>query len=179
MAKFNNRIVCRWRDISNRFEGVSTQQHAHEAFAFISNVLTRSADIFPKGDRRRSKWDECCQSLLEINEETHRAAIREKDCVPSLRKLFQTVEHEGHRMYQLLHSIEDDGEREVAINQWEPEMCVAFQNLVYAAVARWCPDRQASTVVTFNLGKQGADSESTRHYPMEKNKCHKKYGSNP
>ena len=87
MAKFNNRIVCRWRDISNRFEGVSAQQHAHEAFAFISNILTRSADIFPKGDRRSSKWDECCQSLLEINGETHKAAIREKDYVPSLRKL--------------------------------------------------------------------------------------------
>ena len=82
-------------------------------------------------------------------------------------------------MYQLLHSIEDDGERELAINQWEPEMCVAFQNLVYTTVARWCPDGQESTVVICNLGKQGADFESTRRYPMEKNECHKKYGSNP
>ena len=178
MGRFKKRIVKRWRDIWKLFEAVSAQEHAHDAFAFISNVLTRSADLFPKGDGRRTKWDRYCAELVTLNNEVA-TKVRDDDTpVQALRHLFRTVEHADYRMYQLLHSIEDDEKREAAILMWESEMAVAFRMLVYAVVARWCPDRQEHRIIKINIDRHGS-SESLEHYPMQKNKEHRKYGSNP
>ena len=198
MGRFEKRIVSRWRDIWKLFEAVSAQEHGHEAFAFISNVLSRSAELFPE-DGQRTKWNKCCAELVTLNREVAtktaprrwwwlrrwRRKFRDDETpVPTLRHLFRTVEHANHRMYQLLHSIENDEDREAAIVQWESRMAVAFRMLVYAAVAHWCPDRQESTTITMNINIDGQTEDATspihlRHCPMEKNKAHKKYGSNP
>ena len=180
MGRFKKRIVRRWRDIGKLFEAVSAQEHGHEAFAFISNVLSRSAELFPEGDGRRIKWDKYCAELVTLNRQVLVEFRDDETPVPALRHLFRAVEHADYRMYQLLHSIEDKEEREAAIIQWESEMAVAFRMLVYATVAHWCPDRQEHTTITMNidLSKQGLDI-TRKHCPMEKNKAHKKYGTNP
>ena len=196
MGRFKKRIVSRWRDIWKLFEAVSAQEHGHEAFAFISNVLSRSAGLFPKGDGRRTMWDKYCTELVTLNNEVatktaprrwwwprrwRRKFRADETPIPTLRHLFRTVEHAGYRMYQLLHSIEDDEKREAAIVQWESEMAVAFRLLVYASVAHWCPDRQEHRThnITIDMNKQGAYAISSEHYPMQNNRAHRKYGSNP
>ena len=179
MGRFKKRIVRRWRDIWKLFEAVSAQSHRHEAFAFISNVLIRSAELFSEADGRRTKWDKYCKELLAVDSEVQVKFHDKEGCVSALRHLFRSVEHADHRMYQLLHSIEEDKKREAAITQWEREMAVAFRMLVYAAVAQWCPDRQEHMIVTINVDKHGTDAVSSKHYPMEKNRAHRKYGSYP
>ena len=181
MGQFKKRIVSRWRDIWKLFEAVSAQEHRHDAFAFISNILSRSGKLFPEGDKRRTKWDKYCAELVTLNNELATKFSSEETLVPALRQLFRTVEHADYRMYQLLHSVEDDEKREAAIVRWESEMAVAFRMLVYAAVAHWCPDRQEYKMITVNLGNQHVNpgAVSIKHYPMDKNKAHRKYGSNP
>ena len=180
MGRFKKRTVKRWRDTWKLFEAVSAQRHSRDAFAFISNVLSRSAELFPEEDSR-TKWDKYCVELMALNSEIDTKFLDEETPVAALRHLFRTVEHAGYRMYQLLHSIESDEKREAAIVQWESRMAVAFRMLVYAVVAHWCPDRQEYKMITVNLGNAHANPNavSIKHYPMDTNKAHRKYGSYP
>jgi len=102
-------VALRLRDLIPRFEAAPTSEHVRNAVAAVQRLDDEGRSFWPAGSNQLSRWERCCNDLLDIiNGLGKRRWGQKQDLPTALREFIGEFEHTTYRMLQMLSNRPDD-----------------------------------------------------------------------
>ena len=115
----------------------STSVHLRNFRGFVNSIIhSEFADLFKDGDRKRSKWSDACDELMNLTSDVQRL-FRGKTAIAALRHAVGRFEKIEHDMHRIIYGLGDDAE-----DEWEQLMLWAHRALVNALISLYRPEHQ-------------------------------------